>query len=206
MPIRARKFFKSEAGILRILTKELKLTGGWAYLLGRLMGTVHFALIPRFPGIPAPPCPCPQNTCWQGLLCHLPPWRWGRREAQGSRKVQGERAAAGQQQQVTTGPAITASTAEGSSGPAAGITGSSLKEFSSSGPQFPSWKQRGVYKEQMSTESFPGLVPSEGLCMNHHTGSSQQPWGMHPVLPRNYEEPAFREFKACVQGHLVGRH
>lgn len=67
MPIRARKFFKSEAGILLILTKELKLTGGWAYLLGRLMGTVHFALIPRFPGTPAPPCPCPRTPAGRGF-------------------------------------------------------------------------------------------------------------------------------------------
>lgn len=123
----------------------------------------HCALCPH-PPLPShtsfPRVPAPRTPALQGLLCHLPPWQWGRREAQGSRKVQGERAAAGQQQQVTTGLAITVSSAEGSTGLVAEITGSSLKAFSSSGPQFPSWKQRGGYKEQMSTESFPGLVPS----------------------------------------------
>ena len=103
----------------------------------------HCALCPH-PLLPShtsfPRVPSPRTPAWQGLLCHLPPWQGGRREAQGSRKVQGERAAAGQQQQVTTGLAITVSSAEGSTGPAAGITGSSLKAFSSSGPQFPSWK------------------------------------------------------------------
>lgn len=62
MPIRARKFFRSEAGILRILMKELKPTGGWAYLPGILKGTVHFALIPTSPVTPAPPvCPLPEH-------------------------------------------------------------------------------------------------------------------------------------------------
>ena len=68
MLIRARKFFKSEAGISQILTKELKLTGGWAYLLGRLTGTVHFALIPCFPVTPASPVsPPPEHLPGRGF-------------------------------------------------------------------------------------------------------------------------------------------
>lgn len=68
MPMRVRKFFKSEAGISQILTKELKLTGGWAYLLGRLTGTVHFVLIPCFPVTPASPVsPPPEHLPGRGF-------------------------------------------------------------------------------------------------------------------------------------------
>lgn len=143
MPIRARKFFRrSEAGILRIVMKELKPTGGWAYLPGRLKGTVHFALIPTSPVTPAPPmCPLPEHLpgrCFCATSLHGD----GEGEKPGKQEGAGERATAGQQQQVTMGPATTISSAEGGAGPAMGITGSSLKAFSSSGPQFPSWKQR----------------------------------------------------------------